>query len=264
MKLALIGGDVSRSLSGEMHAFIMERLGHTCTYAHISVRGEQLNETVARLLEDCDGFNVTVPYKLAVMPCLREIRGDAEKFGAVNTVLCRTRTGYNTDGSGFMLMLKGAGIETAGRRVLVLGAGGAARSAVWRLKEGGADVSVYNRTRERAERLAGESGARLAERADEPCDVLVNTTSCGMGAQEGVLPCPAEAAERAEALVDLVYNPPQTAFLAAGARAGRRTVNGHAMLFYQAYYADCLYLGASPDERAAIALYEEYRKGAQR
>ena len=143
LKLAVVGKDVSKSDSPKMHAFLLGKLGYSCTYDRVSLSPEEFSERAPALFERYDAFNVTIPYKGAVIPYLRELKGDALRFGAVNTVLTKARTGYNTDGFGFLLMLRNAGIEVKGRRVLVLGAGGAGRSCIGKLLEEGALVEAY-------------------------------------------------------------------------------------------------------------------------
>ena len=111
LKMAVIGKDVSKSDSAKMHTFDMKKLGSECSYELISIPREELDATVKKLIAGYDAFNVTIPYKLDVIPYLREIVGDAETFGAVNLV--KDRVGYNTDGAGFMLMLEVEGIDPA-------------------------------------------------------------------------------------------------------------------------------------------------------
>lgn len=156
LKLAVVGKDVSKSESGKMHAFILRGMGSDCEYEHISVAAEKFDALAEKLLAEKDAFNVTIPYKLSVIPHLNSLEGDAKIFGAVNTV--KDRIGYNTDGAGFMLMLQNNGIETSGRRFLVLGAGGAGRSVVKKLADAGAHVFLYDMNVQNAEIVATEFG----------------------------------------------------------------------------------------------------------
>ena len=261
MKLGLIGRDVTRSLSGEMHTFILERWGIPCEYENVSTEADAFDEHVTRLLLTTDGFNVTVPYKLDVKRHLAEFVDSADAFGAVNTVVCKGKRGYNTDGIGFLCMLEYAKIEVKGKSVLVLGAGGASRAVVTTLVQAGANVTVYNRTTEKAYELAKELGGfAVSEDGFGKYDVVVNTTSAGMGAQVGVMPCKMQTAFMAGALVDIIYHPSKTAFLEVADQTGARAVNGLAMLFFQAYYADCIYLDKTPNKAEAFAFYNQYLK----
>ena len=153
LHLAVIGKDVSQSLSPSMHAFILRRLGAECKYEAISIPPEQFAERAEELFERYDAFNVTIPFKGDIIAYLSELRDDAPVFGAVNTVLCRERAGYNTDGFGFLLMLKNAGVQVKGRSILVLGAGGAGRSCIKKLTEEGAEVYAYERSEDRLQEV---------------------------------------------------------------------------------------------------------------
>ena len=125
LRLALLGRDVSLSDSEKIHRFILGKMGTECDYEKVSVPETEFCRAVERLLNETDGFNVTIPYKRSIFPYLKSIKGDAAAYGSVNTVVSAEKAGYNTDGKGFLLMLEGAGITVRGKSVLVLGAGGA-------------------------------------------------------------------------------------------------------------------------------------------
>ena len=127
LKLAVIGKDVSKSTSPEIHTFIAERMGNKVDYKKISIPEEEFENRIGGIIEQLDGFNVTIPYKLSVMPHLKSVEGDAKVFGAVNTVTTSDLRGDNTDGLGFTMMLENNGVNVSGKSVLVIGAGGAGR-----------------------------------------------------------------------------------------------------------------------------------------
>ncbi len=259
--LALIGRDVSKSHSGRIHRFILQSKGADCVYENVSVGAEDFRRAALRLLSETDGFNITIPYKREIMPYLNAVKGDAALFGAVNTVVTATKSGYNTDGSGFMQMLEGAGIEAAGKTAVVLGAGGAGRSCAAALKKGGARVLVYQRRQELLARVCEELGVEaLSDPENQSCDMLVNCTGLGMHESEGLSPVGKKAIENCRAAVDLIYRPRESEFLRLARECGKRTLNGEAMLFYQAYYSDCLYLGEKAEREEAERLWREYRK----
>ena len=157
-KLAVIGKDVSKSISPQIHKFIASRLNLEMEYDKISIPESEFEGSIDALLQAYSGVNVTIPYKLAVIPRLKKVEGDAKAFGAVNTVNCKNLTGYNTDGLGFMLMLKNSGVVVSKKEVLVIGAGGAGRSVAKKLFDAGATVSVYDRVRSnRAFELDGQA-----------------------------------------------------------------------------------------------------------
>lgn len=259
LRLGLVGKDVSKSDSPRIHAFLLNHFGYGCEYELFSVAKDDFDSAMTRLLGDFDGFNVTIPYKRDVMVYLEEVLGDAFDYGAVNTVLTATRQGFNTDGMGFLLMLRLAGIEANGKKVLVLGGGGSGRSTAAALKKAGADVYVYQRRREKLEELCNELGVSIAEDPESGgYDILINCTGVGMHDSEGVSPVGAQAFAGASNAVDLIYVPAESEFLRLAKAQGISTLNGQAMLFYQAYYADCIYLGREPNDAEAKELYKEY------
>ncbi len=259
VRLGLIGKDVSKSDSPAIHAFILGKLGYACEYEKYSVGADEFDVAIRRLIGDFDGFNVTIPYKRDVMEYLERVEGDAFAFGAVNTVVGATRSGYNTDGVGFLTMTRLAGIEVKGKRALVLGGGGAGRSTAAALKREGARVFLYQRNREKLEETCRELGITPAQPTDG-FDLLINATGVGMHDSVGRSPVEREAFVGATAAIDLIYKPAKSEFLRLAEEAGLQILNGAAMLFYQAYYADCLFLGISPDDGQAERLYEEFTK----
>lgn len=259
IRLGLIGKDVSKSTSPQIHTFILKELGVDCQYESMSVSLPDFDSAMRRLMGDFDGFNVTIPFKRDVMEYLDEIVGDALSFGAVNTVVTATGKGYNTDGAGFLLMLRSSGIEVKGKKILVLGAGGSGRSTAVALKKAGAHVEIYQRSQEKLLETCNELALTPASDPEKGgYDILVNCTGVGMHETEGVSPVSARAFQGAEAAVDLIYVPEKSEFLRLAEGAGIKILNGGAMLFYQAYFADCLYLGIKPDEGQAQALYQKY------
>lgn len=261
VRLALLGRDVSKSLSARIHTFILEKWGYACEYELVSAGKEEFDGAMRRLLGDFDGFNVTIPYKRDVMAYLDEVSGDAMDFGAVNTVVTRTRTGYNTDGVGFLHMLHLADVPVQGKKILVLGGGGAGRSTAAALKKAGASVFVYQRRREKLEEVCRELGVQAADDPESGgYDILVNCTGVGMHETVGISPVSAQAFDGAGVAVDLIYTPSESEFLRLAKARGLRTLNGAVMLFYQAYFSDCLYLNRAPGEREVEELYQEYRK----
>lgn len=259
VRLALVGKDVSKSVSEQIHTFILKKWGCVCKYERFSVGKEDFDSVMYRLMGDFDGFNVTIPYKRDVMAYLDEVTGDAFDCGAVNTVLTSTKQGFNTDGVGFLLMVRLAGIEVAGKKVLVLGGGGSGRSSAAALKNAGANVFVYQRRREKLLELCNEL---QVSPVDDPeaggYDILVNCTGVGMHDTEGISPVTQKAFAGAKYAIDLIYVPEESEFLRLAKKEGLTTLNGGAMLFYQAYYADCIYLGKQPNDDEAKGIYEQF------
>ena len=273
LKLCVIGKDVSQSQSPAMHTFLLHKMGAACSYEAVSIPPAEFSARAEALFETYDAFNVTIPFKGDIMPYLTSIEGDAKAFGAVNTVLSKERRGFNTDGLGFMLMLENAGVNVAGKSVLVLGTGGAGRSCLKKLMEHGALVSAYERDAARLNAVWEEFGGftPLREVEAKPYDVIFNCTGIGMHNTVGMTPSVRTAAGEipvgrellslCDTAVDLIYVPAQSEFLRIAAELGKKTVNGASMLFYQAYYADCIYLGRTPDAAEAKGYYIGYQGG---
>lgn len=276
LKLAVIGKDVSQSLSPDMHKFLFSRFGVPCSYEAVSIAPETFSRRAEELFSRYDAFNVTIPFKGEIIPYLKELRGDAPVFGAVNVVVTKERAGYNTDGFGFLLMLENAGVTVKGKSVLVLGAGGAGRSCIKKLLEEGAAVSVYERFSERLFEVYREFGGftPLTEVPVTHYDIVLNCTGIGMHDTVGktpsvtyaggnIQPVGKELLSLCDTAVDLIYVPARSAFLEIAQKEGKRTVNGDSMLFYQAYMADCIILGKQPDAVQAKEFYLAYKEGVK-
>lgn len=262
LKLAVIGKDVSKSVSPEIHTFIAARMGNSIHYEKISIPEEQFEGSIGEIIAKLDGFNVTIPYKLSIIHHLKSVSGDAKAFGAVNTVTCRDLCGHNTDGMGFMMMLENNGICVKGKKVLLLGAGGAGRSVAKKLLDAGAKVHVYDKTYANSLRLAQEFNGviPLKEVEVEPYYLIINATGVGMHKTEGMSPVNGEILNLCEVAVDLIYTPKKSKFLEIAEGFGKRIINGEGMLFYQAYFAECIYFGVPHDNALARQLFEEYIK----
>ena len=250
--LGIIGHPIGHSISPFFQQAALDFCGVDAEYRAYSVAPEEVGAFVAGLRQPgVLGINVTVPHKEAVIPFLDEIDDWATEAGAVNTIVNRQGrlTGHNTDGYGFLRALReGAGFEPKGRTTLILGAGGAARGVVLALaREGVGDLTIANRTPERAENLAQLArgrgitshaiplaGADLAEVAAS-AELIVNCTTIGMTNGPGAenTPLPRQVISSTALVYDLVYNPLETRLLREAAQAGAATLGGIQMLVYQ-------------------------------
>jgi shikimate dehydrogenase len=220
------------------------------------------------------GINVTIPYKERVLPFLDEVDAVAGAIGAVNTIVVRKGRllGYNTDAEGFRMALEIEGrTELPGARVLVVGAGGAARAAAFAcLSRGCRSLLIANRSGARARSLcralrvkfpAADIAAVATGGPDwsgqaRACGVVVNTTPSG-GGPDDPLPVPQAALRRGQTVMDIVYRPRRTPLLIAAKAAGARTVDGLQMLLHQGALAFTLWTGlAAPSDlmRRALAV----------
>lgn len=248
----VIGDPVRHSLSPAIHNAAFAATGLDWVFVAFEVPAGSARVAVdAMRALDLGGLSVTMPHKDAVVGALDALDADAEALGAVNCVRRdgRRLVGANTDGPGLVASLRSdCGRDPAGSRCVVLGAGGAARSAVRALAAAGAArVTVVNRTSEHAVRaaaLAGVAGHVGDESALGDADLVVNATPVGMeGPDVGRLPVPAGLLGAGQLVVDLVYHPRRTALLAAAEEAGAATADGTGMLVHQAALAFTAWTG---------------------
>ncbi len=262
IKLCVIGKDVSASQSPKMHSFISEKLGYKIEYDKLSVDSENFDNLCENCLKDYFAFNVTIPYKLSVIPHLKYITGDALSFHSVNTVCRFDKSGYNTDGVGFMLMLENNKVSVGGKSVLLLGAGGAGRSVSKKLIESGANVYVYDKNFDSAREVASQTDGvtALSQIENKSYDIIINATGVGMHNTVGISPVGEGLIDLCKVAIDLIYVPPKSKFLELAENLGKKIINGEAMLFYQAYYAECIFFGVECRAEQAKKLFEEYKE----
>lgn len=277
--LGVFGYPVEHSLSPAMHNAAIAALGLNYLYIPFSVLPEDIGPAIRSVVSlGIIGVNLTIPHKERVLPFLDRIAPEAQAVGAVNTVHNDKGelVGYNTDGEGFAGPLKALEFELRGKRTVVLGAGGAARSVVSRLAREGAAITIVNRTLERAEQLAEQArsvagtagGARVdclgfcdhagLRDALAGAELLVNTTSVGMSPHVGdIPPIPPQAFHPALFVYDLIYNPRETRLMTEARAAGCRTLNGVRMLAWQGAAAFEIWTGVRPDVRVMEAAVEQ-------
>ncbi len=248
---AVIGSPIAHSLSPRIHNAAFRALGLDWVFVALPVEPGHVAEAVdgARAL-GIRGLSVTMPHKEAVLSSLDGLTSTAADLGAVNCILRAPHDdglllGDNTDGAGFLRGLRAdLGLDVAGRRCVVLGAGGAGRAVVLALAgAGAAQVDVVNRDPGRAELAASLAGAagRTVLAGDEDgvaasisgADLLVNATPLGMG-DDDRLPIPASLLRPDLAVADLVYHPATTPLMVAARAVGAPAANGLSMLVHQA------------------------------
>ncbi len=234
----VLGWPVRHSRSPAMHEAGYAALGLSgWRYQLLPVPPELFEETVRRLPgAGFVGANVTIPHKQAALALADEATDPARAIGAANTLTFLPGGRIhadNTDAPGF---IDAVPLDPSGATAVVLGAGGSARAVVWALVQAGAEVLVWNRTGERAERLCAEIGGSAVERPPARADLLVNTTSVGLQWGEDpfkALPLDADALHGYPCLVDLVYGSRPTALTSAARDAGATVVDGLEILVRQ-------------------------------
>jgi len=183
------------------------------------------------------GINVTIPHKQAALGLATAASDRARAIGAANTLVFDPPAGITADNTDAPALIAALPVPARNRSALVLGAGGSARAAIWALREAGAEpVHVWNRTRERAERLAAELGARPSAGDGVQADLLINCTAVGLGAADdpfAELPLSADALREYECVVDLVYGERETRLVRAARERAVPVVEGRELLVRQ-------------------------------
>ncbi|MBO7430659.1 MAG: shikimate kinase [Spirochaetia bacterium] len=230
MKYGLVGAQLGHSYSPFIHTLL-----GSSPYDLVSLSHDQLGSFLKA--GDFEGLNITIPYKKAVIPYLDHIAPEAEAVGAVNTIVHRQDGlwGYNTDCYGFLYAAERAGIAFDGKKVLVLGSGGAS-AAVKKAAAGAgaAEVLVVSRT--------GELNySNVYDEAD--VEIVVNATPVGMYPDNGGRLIDISRFPRCSGVIDLIYNPLMTPLLLDARELGIPYTNGLSMLVAQAKYASDLFFG---------------------
>lgn len=247
----IIGNPVEHSLSPAIHNAAFRKLGLNCVY--LAWKVESIGDAVKglRALGNFLGASVTIPHKVSAVPFLDEIEPTARKIGAINTIVAESGRliGYNTDATGALRALREGGVTLTGRRIAMLGSGGAARAIAFALAaESGADkltlLGVDNN--ERAA-LASDLRSKTALKVEEDvldenslgrivpdAQVLIHCTPIGMSPKADATCVPASLLHPGLAVMDIVYNPRETRLLMEAKRAGCKTISGLEMFLNQA------------------------------
>jgi shikimate dehydrogenase len=247
----VFGDPIRHSKSPIMLNHAFQETGINAAYAAFHVSPDELRAAVHGIRAlGFRGVNVTIPHKVEVMAYLDEIVEGARIVGAVNTIVNDggKLVGYNTDGIGYVRSLQEeTGISLQGKRILLLGAGGAARGVAYALAKEGADlIYIANRTHGRAVELAAiiskftDSVGISLDEIDSvmtEVDFIVNTTSAGMYPKVDVLPMPMDSIGSRHLVSDLIYNPRITRFLKMAEARGARIHGGLGMFIYQGAFA---------------------------
>ena len=259
----IIGEPIDHSLSPAMQNAAFAALGLNCTYISFRVSKGELQQSIESLRSiKISGFNVTVPHKVEVMSYLDELDSSAKKAGAVNTVnnIEGIMKGYNTDIYGFIEPLHRRKVDFNGMRVLLLGAGGAARAVIAALSDetGVARIYVANRDLERARHLAKRANElgldseavslEEAPRISPDVDLIVNSTTIGMKNEPSMIK--PENIRKGSLVYDIVYRPVTTDLIENAKYAQAIAIYGYEMLIEQGARAFEIWTGLPPPRDA--------------
>lgn len=261
----LLGYPVGHSMSAVMHNAAFEELSLKYRYDLRGLSPAKLGAFMTGEMRDQSvrGANVTIPHKMAVIEYLDEVDREALAIGAVNTIVNEDGSlkGYNTDGRGAIRALEEAYGKLEGVKVVIIGAGGAARAIGYHLSAKAGRITILNRTLGRAEGLAAhlssmpECNASVEptslrrsdlEEALKEADILINTTPVGMTPDVESTPVDGSLIRPGTLVFDTVYNPLRTKLLQEAEEAGARTLSGLRMLVYQGAAAFRLWTGLEP------------------
>ena len=278
----IIGDPIGHTMSPAMHNAAFKSLGLNYVYVPFKVKSMELRKAIEGIRGlNLRGVNVTIPHKVAVVQLLDKLDPLAERIGAVNTIVNDEGilTGYNTDATGFLQTLHDRNIEPAEKKVLLLGAGGAARAIGHILTREKARVTILNRKQDLswAEDLAArlsrnyktevkalELTAENLKKAVNNAEILVNATNLGMSPEIDATPVPAELLRADLTVFDVVYNPLQTRLLREAKAVGAQTIDGLEMLVRQGAVSFEIWTGVKPPvevmREAALSLLQKNEK----
>ncbi len=257
----VLGHPIAHSLSPVFQNVAFAYLGLNAVYIPIDVQPQAFEITFNSFknIENLRGLNITVPFKEKVLELSDQVSEEAKLIGAVNTVsfVEGRAIGYNTDWIGFLKAIEEV-THVEGKRVLVLGAGGASRAVVYALKRAGAEVFLWNRTLEKALRLSQAFGVKVVERVEETLSdvqIIVNTTSVGLNESDPLI-FDYELISPQHVVVDIIYR--ETALIKKAKERGSTHQTGFPMLLYQGAESFRIWTGCEPPIRVMKKALEPF------
>lgn len=249
----VIGNPVKHSKSPLIHNACFKSHGINAVYLAFEISG--IEDAVRAIRQfNVKGVSVTLPFKSAIIPFLDEIDPDAQKIGAVNTVVNQNGllTGYNTDFEAAVAPLRKM-MALCGKTVYIIGAGGAAQAVAHGLSKEGARIRIVNRDAAKAQKLASQVNAEWYALKDiehidnQKIDVIINTTSVGMHPKVDAMPVPDSFLTPTMLAMDIIYTPLETKLLSTAKNMGCRTIDGLSMFIHQGAAQFKLWTGISPN-----------------
>jgi shikimate dehydrogenase len=278
-KLAgIVGWPVSQSLSPRLHGYWLNELGSDALYVPLPVRPEDFSSVIGALMKaGFQGVNVTTPHKEAAFAICHDCDLPARIAGAANLLLFHDDSrieGRNTDAAGLAASLREhLGNDARGKPAVILGAGGAARAVAVALRDlGASEIRIVNRSRARAEQMAGALSPHIApkihvfdkgdwQKAAQGAALTVHATSAGMKGAPA-LDLALDALPKGAWICDIVYNPLETALLKRAKEVGLRTIDGLGMLMHQGVPAFRAFYGAEAKVTPALRQHLEEALGS--
>ena len=257
----VVGYPVKHSLSPVFQNKALEHLGIEGVYIPLEIPPEEVKEVILglRSVENLVGLNITVPHKEILMEVCDTLEDHAKTIGSVNTLKFSEGRieGYNTDWIGFLKSAEEV-VDLKGKRVLMLGAGGAGRAVIYALKQAEAEVVLWNRTKEKAVALAEEFGVEVAEdikSALETAEVIVNTTSVGLKAEDPPI-FDYSLIREDQVVIDIIYK--ETPLIKSAREKGCKVQTGFPMLVYQGAESFKIWTGCEAPVKIMKLSLKEY------
>lgn len=250
MKFCLIGKNIEYSFSPLIHRKIGEKTGLNIQYSIESCQCPNIDY----LRENYDGFNVTVPFKEKIIPYVNNLYGEAEKSGSVNTVLCKNLSAYSTDGKGFLLDFERlTDSDFCGKKVCILGCGGAAKALGYAISEQNPEYIVYFSRNKKGQNIFPYSEKEIIK----DCHVIINTTPVGQNDDRSVFR--SEDLEKNTILYDLIYSK-KTQLIKEAEKAGAKAFGALGMLVFQAILSQEIWHNTEISRKTGLEIIEELTK----
>ena len=241
-KFLVIGNPIKHSLSPQLHNYWIKQNNIDAVYDKKQIEKHNIKEIISEVRNGkISGINVTVPFKLDVIPFIDELSSEAKESHSVNTIYKENNKilGHNTDISGFELAIRKKGYDIKDKKVFILGAGGVVSSIILALKKmEAAKIIISNRTKKKAEELKKKfSNLEIIDWGKIPkFNIIINATSLGLKDDDDIK-LDYDKIRGNKLFYDVIYNPKQTKFLLKARRLGNQTENGKLMFIYQAHQA---------------------------
>lgn len=272
--LGILGDPIGHTLSPLMHSFMAEKMNIDMAYLAFNVGESDFKDAILGLKAiGGQGFNITAPHKIRVMDYLHEVDEEAKIMNSVNTIVNKGGKwyGYNTDGDGYIKSLLLDGVEIRNKDILVMGAGGSARSLCYKLaKQGVRSITITSRSIEKIHTIGNVvekyTEAKFLDTFDKTknYDIIINTTPLGMHPYENENSCSfMEIISDKTVCSDAIYNPKKTVFLKEAEKKNAKIHNGLGMLICQGILAFEKFLDVKTDDKKMydelLALFSQYR-----
>jgi len=263
-EFAVIGNPVSQSLSPDLHNYVYKHLGIDAKYKKIMVQDSELEYIIDDLKKErLLGVNITIPHKQKIIKYIDDVSSRAKLIGAINIIynLNNKLIGDNTDWLGLSMSLKKNNIGLLNKNVILIGAGGTAKSVIFALKNSGVNkILLLNRTLKKAvilkDNIIRPFPLNEAPNIVNNDSIIINTTSVGMQSEES--PLGSELIQRSQIIIDVIYSPLETSIIKFGKKVGAKTLNGLDMFIFQALASIDLWFGKNISNKVNFIQLKTY------